>query len=221
MSLSRRDFLWQGAALAAAALPASRLLAQPKFDRSPFNLGVASGYPTPDGVVLWTRLAPLPHVGGGMPQSPVAVGWEVAEDQAFRRIVRRGKEIATPRWAHSVHVEATGLEPARPYFYRFHAGGAVSPVGRTLTAPAPDAAPDRLRFAFASCQQYEQGWYGAYRHMAAEDLDLVIHLGDYIYESSWGQIGRASCGKECRSRWSRCHEKKKEKSEESGRGGQE
>jgi alkaline phosphatase D len=101
--------------------------------------------------------------------------------------VRRGREIATPRWAHSVHVEATGLEPARPYFYRFHAGGAVSPVGRTRTAPVPDAAPDRLRFAFASCQQYEQGFFTAHRYLARDDLDLVAFLGDYIYESSWGR----------------------------------
>lgn len=188
MSLSRRDFLYRAAALATvAALPAPRLLAQPRFDRSPFNLGVASGYPEPDGIVLWTRLAPLPHVGGGMPPAAVPVGWEVSADEGFRRIVRRGKETALPRWAHSVHVEVTGLEPARPWFYRFHAGGATSPVGRTRTAPAPGAPVDRLRFAFASCQQYEQGWYCAYRHMAAEDLDLVVHLGDYIYESSWGR----------------------------------
>src|SRR5687767_11736569 len=94
MSLSRRDFLRRGAALAAAALPAPRLLAQPKFERTPFTLGVASGYPAPHGVVLWTRLAPLPHVGGGMPQSTVAVDWEVAADEAFRKVVRRGREIA-------------------------------------------------------------------------------------------------------------------------------
>ena len=186
MPLSRRDFL-RCAALAAAAYPAPRLLAQPRFDRTPFNLGVASGYPGPDGVVLWTRLAPLPHVGGGMPPVAVTVGWEVAEDAAFRRIVARGKEAAVPRWAHSVHAEVAGLEPARSYYYRFHAGGAVSPVGRTRTAPAPGAPAGRLRLAYASCQQYEQGWYCAYRHMAAEDLDLVIHLGDYIYESSWGR----------------------------------
>lgn len=186
MPLSRRDFL-RFAALAAAAYPAPRLLAQPRFERTPFNLGVASGYPAPGGVVLWTRLAPLPHVGGGMPPVAVAVGWEVAEDEAFRRIVARGKEAAVPRWAHSVHAEVAGLEPARSYYYRFHAGGAVSPVGRTRTAPAPGAPGGRLRLAYASCQQYEQGWYCAYRHMAAEDLDLVIHLGDYIYESSWGR----------------------------------
>jgi alkaline phosphatase D len=181
MPLSRREFLCRATALA-AALPAPRLLAQPRFERNPFTLGVASGYPTPDGVVLWTRLG-LPADAA---KGTVGVGWEVAADDAFRNIVRRGKESAAPRWAHSVHVEVAGLEPARPYFYRFHAGGAVSPTGRTRTAPAPDAAAERLRFAFASCQQYEQGWYSAYRHMATEDLDLVVHLGDYIYESSWG-----------------------------------
>jgi alkaline phosphatase D len=187
MLMSRRDFLRRTSALAAAAFPAPRLLAQPRFERNPFTLGVASGYPSAEGVVLWTRLAPQPLSGGGMGPDAVEVGWEVAADAGFRRIVRRGRETATPRWAHSVHVEVAGLEPSRPYYYRFHAGGAASPVGRTLTAPAPGSAAERFRFAFASCQQYEQGWYGAYRHMAAEDLDLVIHLGDYIYESSWGR----------------------------------
>ena len=94
---------------------------------------------------------------------------------------------ATARWGHSVHAEVAGLDPARQYFYRFHAGGAVSAVGRTRTAPAAGASVGRMRFAFASCQQYEQGYYAAFRHMAADDLDLVIHLGDYIYESSWGR----------------------------------
>jgi len=186
MPVSRRSFLL-GAASLAAATPLTRLLAQPKFDRNPFSLGVASGYPAPDGAVLWTRLAPDPHAGGGMAQAAVPVAWEVATDEAFRRIVRKGQETALPRWAHSIHAEVAGLEPGRHYFYRFHAGGAVSTAGRMQTAPAPGAATDRLRFAFASCQQYEQGYYTAYRHMAAEDLDLVVHLGDYIYESSWGR----------------------------------
>ncbi|MBI3044822.1 MAG: alkaline phosphatase D family protein [Betaproteobacteria bacterium] len=187
MPCSRRDFLRYAAGLTAAALPLPRLLAQPRFGATPFALGVASGYPAPDGVVLWTRLAPEPHPGGGMPQAAVTVGWEVATDEAFRNIVRKGRETAVPHWAHSVHAEVAGLDPGRPYFYRFHAGGAVSPTGRTRTAPAAGAPVERLRFAFASCQQYEQGYYAAYRHMAAEDLDLVIHLGDYIYESSWGR----------------------------------
>jgi len=187
MPLSRRDFLRCAAGLAAAVAPCPRLLAQPLFGSNPFSLGVASGYPAADGVVLWTRLAPEPREGGRMPQAAVRVGWEVATDEAFRNIVRKGTETAVPQWAHSVHAEVAGLEPARHYFYRFHAGGAVSAVGRTRTAPAPGAAVERLRFAFASCQHYEQGHYVAYRHMAQEDLDLVIHLGDYIYESSWGR----------------------------------
>lgn len=187
MMSSRRDFLRAAAGLAAAALAAPRPLAQPRFVADPFALGVASGYPTPDGVVLWTRLAPAPLAGGGMPEAAVPVGWEVATDEAFRDIVARGKQSAVPKWGHSVHVEVAGLRPARHYFYRFHAGDAISRIGRTRTAPAPGAAADRLRFAFASCQHYEQGYYAAYRHMAREDLDFVLHLGDYIYESSWGR----------------------------------
>ena len=187
MRPSRRNFLRNAAGLAAAALPLPRLLAQPRFTENPFTLGVASGYPTLDGMVLWTRLAPQPLAGGGMPQAAVEVGWEVASDEAFHRIVRRGIEVAAPEWAHSVHVEVTGLMPARDYFYRFHAAGITSSTGRTRTAPAADAAVERMRFAFGSCQQYEQGYFAAYRHMAQEELDLVVHLGDYIYESSWGR----------------------------------
>ncbi|HZM46618.1 MAG TPA: alkaline phosphatase D family protein [Burkholderiales bacterium] len=185
MPCSRRSFL-VSAAIFAGAAPLPRLLAQTRFERDPFTLGIASGYPTPEGVVLWTRLAPDPLAGGGMPQAAVEVGWEVATDQAFRTIVRRGKESADAEWAHSVHAEVGGLTPGREYFYRFHAGGATSPVGRTRTGPATDGG-DRFRFAFASCQHYEQGYFPAYRHMTQEDLDLVIHLGDYIYESSWGR----------------------------------
>ena len=187
MPLSRRTFLLAAAGLAGAASPGLRLLAQPRFGADPFTLGIASGYATPEGVVLWTRLAPEPLAGGGMPAAAVEVAWEVAADESFQNIVRRGTETALPEWAHSVHAEVSGLEPGRWYFYRFHAGSATSPVGRTRTAPQP-APVERMRFAFAACQQYEQGWYSAYRHMAQEDLDLVVHLGDYIYESSWGRV---------------------------------
>ena len=180
--LDRRGFLLA----AAGALAAPRLWARPAFAAFPFTLGVASGAPLPDGVVLWTRLAPDPLAGGGLPPASIEVRWEVARDEGFRDIVRRGRGLAEAEHAHSVHVEVAGLEPSRWYWYRFMAGDAVSATGRTRTAPAAGAAVDRLRFAFASCQQYEQGFYAAHRHMAAEDLDLVVFLGDYIYESSWG-----------------------------------
>lgn len=147
-----------------------------------FALGVASGEPLPDSVVLWTRLAPDPLDGGGMPPAPVPVQWEIAEDAAMRRVVRRGEVVARAEWAHSVHAEARGLAPGRWYWYRFRAGGEASLVGRTRTAPAPSASPDRLRFAVACCQDFQNGYYSAYRHMAREALDFVLHLGDYIYE---------------------------------------
>jgi alkaline phosphatase D len=148
-----------------------------------FLLGIASGEPAPDGAVLWTRLAPDPLHGGGMGPEDVPVRWELAADDRFGRIVRSGTAIASHRLAHSVHLELAGLEPARPYWYRFHALGETSPVGRTRTAPRPQDRPAQLRFAVASCQHYEHGYYTAYRHMAREDLDLVLHLGDYIYEN--------------------------------------
>jgi alkaline phosphatase D len=162
-----------------------RLVGAPRFPDYPFSLGVASGDPLPDGVLLWTRLAPEPLAEdgrGGMPSSRVLVRWEVADDEGFRRVVRRGMVLAWPELAHSVHVEVEGLQPNRHYFYRFKVGSEISPVGRTKTAPAPGAAAAQMRFAFASCQMYEHGYYTAYGHMSEEDLDLVVHLGDYIYE---------------------------------------
>jgi len=188
--LGRRQFLSGALALGATQLAPipRRAGAQPRFAASPFTLGVASGYPLPSGVVLWTRLAPAPlQPGGGMSPEVVPVEWEVASDDRMGQVVQRGTATATPEWAHSVHVEVEGLEPGRWYWYRFRAGGQVSVVGRTRTAPAGNAAVDRLRFAFASCQQYEQGYYGAYHRLLADDLDLVVFLGDYIYESSWGR----------------------------------
>ena len=159
-----------------------------RFAENPFQLGVASGDPTPDGVVLWTRLAPQPLIGGGMPPARVEVGWQVARDEGFQQIVQEGTTVAAPQLAHSVHVEVAGLDPDRWYWYRFRAGSEESPVGRTRTLPAVEATPQALRFAFASCQHFETGYYTAYQHMAAENLDLIIHLGDYIYEGA----GRAN-----------------------------
>ncbi|HXZ48650.1 MAG TPA: alkaline phosphatase D family protein [Usitatibacter sp.] len=185
----RRAFLERALALGAAGFLqplagcASR---EVRFASHPFTLGVASGSPRPDGVVLWTRLAPAPLEGGGMDPVPVDVRWEVAEDEAFRRVVRSGTQAALPAAAHTVHVEVDGLAPAREYWYRFFAGAEASPEARTRTAPAPGHGDERLRLALASCQQYEQGWYVAHRHLAAEGVDLVAFVGDYIYESSWG-----------------------------------
>ncbi|MEO8256183.1 MAG: alkaline phosphatase D family protein [Acidobacteriota bacterium] len=181
--LSRRSFLAGGMALGAVRSGLAQT-ARPRFQTSPFTLGVASGDPAPDGAVLWTRLAPDPLTGGGMPPAAVDVAWEVARDDRMRQIVRRGTAVARHELAHSVHVEVDGLQENRPYWYRFHAGGVASPIGRTRTLPSAGAAVDRLRFAFASCQHFEFGYFTAYDHLAAEDLDLVFHLGDYIYEGS-------------------------------------
>jgi len=186
-TLTRRSFLVGSASFAAAAALSTRargaVASAPTFSAYPFALGVASGDPTPDGVVLWTRLVPQPlEPGGGMTPEPVDVAWQVAEDEAMTRIVRRGTAVANAAWAHAVHVEVEGLAPDRWYWYRFKAGSETSPKGRTRTMPPAAASPERLRFAFASCQKFETGFYTAYEHLTREDLDLVVHLGDYIYE---------------------------------------
>ena len=162
---------------------------RPSFVGYPFTLGVASGSPLPTGVVLWTRLAPDPLHGGGVGPNAVVVRWEVAEDERFGRVVQGGSVDAARAWAHSVHVEVTGLEPGRWYFYRFLAGDEVSPVGRTRTAPVSAESPRQLRFGLGSCQHFEYGYYAAHRHLVAEDLDLMVFVGDYIYEGA-GRTGR-------------------------------
>lgn len=184
-ALRRRSFVRRAGSLALASWWSMRADGTPKtspvFSAYPFALGVASGDPAPDGFVLWTRLAPAPLEGGGMPPEPVEVAWDVAEDEGFSRMVQQGRAVAVPEWAHSVHVEVEGLLPGRWYWYRFRAGDALSPPGRTRTLPAPGATPG-LKFAFASCQHYETGLYTAYEHMLREEPELVVHLGDYIYE---------------------------------------
>lgn len=183
---NRRSFL--AAASSAVAWPFLHLPATEAADRTvrtvdyPFKLGVASGDPDSDGVVLWTRLAPDPLNGGGMPPEDVRVRWQVASDEGMTRIVRKGTATASKDWAHAVHVEVQGLQPDRTYWYQFQAGDEIGPVGRTRTAPAGDVMPDLFRFAFASCQHYEYGYFTALEHLANEDLHAVVHLGDYIYE---------------------------------------
>lgn len=160
----------------------------PKSIGYPFQLGIASGDPLPDGVVLWTRLVPQ---GQAMPSEPVDVNWEISKDESFTKVVRKGTFTAKPEYAHSVHAEVEGLQPDQWYYYRFKMGEEISPTGRTKTTPAPGAAVDRFNFAFASCQNYPQGYYTAYDHLVDEDIDVVFFLGDYIYEGPLqGNIGR-------------------------------
>ncbi|MEB2780466.1 alkaline phosphatase D family protein [Algoriphagus sp. C2-6-M1] len=152
----------------------------------PFTLGVASGEPLPDGIVLWTRLAPKPLEGGGLTDQEIEVSWEIASDPGFSDIVQHGKELATKDFAHSIHVEVSDLSPSSYYYYRFKTGDYVSQTGKTKTAPAFGTDLAELRFAIASCQNYASGLYTAYDHMVKEDLDVVFFLGDYIYEKGSG-----------------------------------
>lgn len=183
MAPSRRELF--AAALALGSSNALPVWAQPKLSGFPFRLGVASGEPMPDGIVLWTRLAPAPTDPAAMPAVNIPVSWEVSEDESFGKTVKKGEAMATPALAHSVHVEVNGLQPGRWYWYRFEADGHRSPSGRFRTAPASGTTPDRMRIAFASCQQWTQGLWTAYQHLAEEDVDLVLHLGDYIYEQGY------------------------------------
>src|SRR6185436_4731824 len=180
-TMLRRSFL---AGAGALWLP-STARAQAPLAAEPFGLGVASGHPQATGVVLWTRLMaadPSAALGG-----PIPVQWTIAEDERLQNVVRSGEAVAEERWAHSLHVEVEGLRPNRPHWYRFTVQGKPSPVGRTRTAPDPRERVPSLAFAFASCQQYEQGYFSALRHMAGESLNAVLFVGDYIYEISWGR----------------------------------
>jgi alkaline phosphatase D len=178
--LSRRELLaWAGAAGTAIWLPRAGW-SQTRQQTQLFGLGIASGSPLSDSVVLWTRLLFTP--GQGAPDLPVSVRWEIAHDGQFTKLAQSGVSPALPSLGWSVHAEVQGLEPDRWYFYRFIVGDAVSPTGRTRTLPAADALVSSLRLAYASCQRWETGFYSAYRHMLADRPDLVMFLGDYIYE---------------------------------------
>ncbi|CAH0308423.1 Alkaline phosphatase D [Massilia sp. Bi118] len=186
---SRRLFLLDAARLAAAVTASGFVRAAPSNATGyPFSLGVASGSPLPDSVILWTRILPDPLDASSAPRLAVPLRWEVAQDEAFRRIVAKGSAVATPELAHSVRVNVGGLQPGRWYFYRFLFGDAVSPVGRTRTAPGAGSMPDMLKLAVASCQHWEFGSYAAHRYIAEAAPDLVAFLGDYIYE--WGAFRR-------------------------------
>ncbi|EKX63485.1 alkaline phosphatase D family protein [Streptomyces ipomoeae] len=199
----RRRFLTVTGAAAALAfatnLPAAGTAAAAQLDAAriaedPFTLGVASGDPLPASVLLWTRLAPKPYQpDGGLPAERVAVHWELAHDERFRRVVRRGTATAHPEFHHTVHVEVGYLDPGRVYYYRFRTGAWISETGRTRTAPGRGhlGTNTGISFAAVSCQRYDQGYYTAYRHLADEDVDVVFHLGDYLYEYAVNSVGGA------------------------------
>lgn len=180
MSTSRRQWLQQaGSALAVAGaaplwMPAWVRQAR-AADLPRFAMGVASGHPSAHSVVLWTRLS-----GTDLPER-VEVSWELASDERFTQVVQQGVQVAESAWGHSVHVQPLGLAASRPYWYRFRALGDQSRTGRTRTAPSPDALAT-LRFAIASCQRWDYGHYAAWRDITTFDPDLVLFLGDYIYE---------------------------------------
>ncbi|MFJ6121498.1 alkaline phosphatase D family protein [Streptomyces sp. NPDC092129] len=193
-TLDRRRFLALAGGtfgvLAAGQLTEALSARAAELDPAPFTLGVASGDPDHHSVVLWTRLVPDPLDAetGGMPATPVEVRWEVARDESFRQVVAGGTVSALPESAHTVHVLVEDLAPDRWYWYRFQYEGTYSRTGRTRTMPPPGAKADHMRFAFVSCQSWTGGAYPAYRDLAEQDLDFVLHLGDYIYETADGSL---------------------------------
>jgi alkaline phosphatase D len=183
MPLTRRDFL-RGAAVSAGLPlwgPAPAALAQGGRDPSAlFQHGVASGDPLTNRVILWTRVTPPPTRSA---TGPIEVTWEVASDERLTRPVARGSAPALPARDFTVKVDAAGLQAGRDYYYAFTAGGQRSPVGRTRTLPS--GATSHLQLAVVSCANYPAGYFNAYRCIARRgDVDLVVHLGDYIYEKA-------------------------------------
>ena len=206
---SRRAVLRGGLATGAVALAGTSVVVGSRSSAAavipstdPFTLGVASGDPAPDGFVIWTRLAlePLAADGrGGMPSSSYQLGWQVASDERFEDVVKAGSVAAEPGWAHSVHVEVQGLRPGREYFYRFRLGKHLSAPGRAVTTPSALETPSSFAMAFVSCSNFPAGYFTAYRHLADERPDVILHLGDYQYEGAGNGVGRAHVGPETKT----------------------
>ncbi|MBA2444603.1 MAG: alkaline phosphatase D family protein, partial [Nocardioidaceae bacterium] len=205
--LNRRTFLTATAATAATAAAtavAGRSTAQALEQATTslyFRHGVASGDPLPTRVVLWTRITPSaslpPGVGGG---PTVSGSWEVGRDQAFERVVDSGTFTTSPVSDYTVKVDAGGLQPDTAYYYRFIFKGISSRIGRTRTAPALSATPDNLRFGVVSCSNLQAGFFSPYRHLASRnDLDAILHLGDYLYEYGPGEYGYGNSDVDIRS----------------------
>ena len=190
--VNRRDLLRSAGVIAFAGAAATTAHTQPAraaAARPGFAHGVASGDPMPDSVLLWTRVTPTPEAQPGSGVGPdVQVHWEVAEDSGFLRVAARGSVRTGIQRDHTVKVVPTGLRPGTTYWYRFNAAGATSATGRTRTAPAAGAAVDRLRMGVVSCANWQAGYFSAYRYLADRgDLDIVLHLGDYLYEYAPGE----------------------------------
>ncbi|MEI4270641.1 alkaline phosphatase D family protein [Klenkia sp. LSe6-5] len=189
-SVSRRTVLQGGAAgLAALALGAlnpeqARATVEERARAGVFGFGVASGDPTATEVLLWTRVTPSRPALPGSGRGPGSrVDWEVASDSSFRQLVARGSLRTDAARDHTVKVVVGGLTPYTRYWYRFRSRGETSPVGRTQTSPDEPGRTHALRLAFVSCSNYTGGYFTAYRGIAArDDLDAVLHLGDYLYE---------------------------------------
>ena len=189
--MDRRGFLIRTLLGLGVAPLAARLASASQLSGNPFTLGIASGDATDDSVVLWTRLAPDPLAAdGGMPDAGVRVQWELAADPDVSRVLRRGEVVAAPDLAHSVHVDLDGLEPNREYWYRFIVPPYRTVTGRTKTLPRGDSDPGSVRFVVAACQNYTHGYFAAYDRMVEDNPDFVIHLGDYIYDTSYGETFR-------------------------------
>ncbi|MET0182396.1 MAG: alkaline phosphatase D family protein, partial [Caulobacterales bacterium] len=172
MNLSRRSILL-GASLAATPIPAWAR----SYTAGAFTHGVASGDPTQNAVILWTRFVPAVSSEG-------RIGWEVSEDENFARVARRGTLTPTAASDYCAKVDARGLQPGRRYFYRFLSSAGPSVTGLTRTAPRN---ADSLNIAFFSCANLPWGYFHAYGDAAARDeIDLCLHLGDYIYEMQRG-----------------------------------
>ncbi len=174
--MNRRRFLAAGSASAATVAFPVRTFAAAEDRHSRFQHGVASGDPLADGIILWTRVTPAKR-----DDSALDVDWLIATDPALNQVVGRGFTRTHASRDYTAKVDVRGLQPGTRYYYQFRSGGQQSPVGRTRTAPV--GGDDPISFASASCANHPFGYFNVYRRIAErEELNAVLHLGDYLYE---------------------------------------